>query len=69
MENPNETPPLATAKWQACWRLLHPAFALVAGVCLLALVGWIGRVDSWTHGCTVIVGVIFSLERAASLSG
>jgi trk system potassium uptake protein TrkH len=67
MEYSNETPPLATAKWQTCWRLLHPTFALVAGICLLALVGWIGKVDSWTHGCTVIVGVIFSLERAASL--
>ena len=57
----------AAAKWLACRRSLHPAFALVAGVCLLALVGWIGKVNGWVHGCTVVTGIVFSLERAVSL--
>ena len=57
----------AAAKWLACRRSLHPVFALVAGVCLLALVGWIGKVNDWVHWCTVVTGIVFSLERAASL--
>ncbi len=47
-------------------RSLHPVFALVAGVCLLALVGWIGKVNDWVHACTLITGIVFSLERAWS---
>ena len=56
-----------TAKWQACRRTLHPVFALVAGICLLALVGWIGKVNAWVHWCTALTGIVFSLERAFGL--
>ncbi len=52
-----------SAKWRAFRRSLHPVFALVAGVCLLALVGWIGEITGWLHACTVTTGIVFSLER------
>lgn len=56
----------AAAKWQAFRWSLHPVFALVAGGCLLALIGWIGKINGWVHGCTVMTGIVFSLERAWS---
>ncbi len=56
----------APAKWQAFRRALHPLFTLLAGVCLLAMIGWIGEITNWVHGCTVITGIVFSLERAWS---
>ena len=56
----------AAAKWQAFRWSLHPVFALVAGGCLLALRGWIGKINGWVHGCTVMTGIVFSLERAWS---
>lgn len=56
----------AAVNWRACRRALHPIFALIAGVCLLALVGWIGEITGWLHGCTVATGIVFSLERIAS---
>lgn len=56
----------AAAKWRACRRALHPVFALVALVCLLALVGWSGEITAWMHGCTVATGIVFSVERSLS---
>lgn len=52
--------------WQICRRSLHPLFALVAGVCLLALIGWLGDVPTWLHWCTTLTGMIFALERGWS---
>ena len=56
----------AAAKWQAFRRSLHPVFVIVAGVSLLALIGWIGKITGWVQACTVITGIAFSLERAWS---
>jgi Trk-type K+ transport system membrane component len=56
-----------SAGWKICRRALHPLFALVAGVCLLALVGWLEEVTPWLHGCTTWIGIIFGLERGWSL--
>ena len=53
----------AAAKWRFGRRSLHPFFALVAGVCLLAVVGWTGEVGVLVHWCTVIAGIIVSVER------
>lgn len=52
---------------QAFRRSLHPIFALVAGVCLLILVGWTGVVTPWLHWFTTLTGIIFSLERGYSV--
>jgi Trk-type K+ transport system membrane component len=65
MEDDEEAQKTA-AKWRACRRSLHPVFALVALVCLLALVGWIGEVTAWLHWCTVATGLVFSVERCMS---
>ena len=56
----------AADKWRACRRSLHPVFALVAGICLLALVGWIGEITGWLHWCTITTGFVFSVERTMS---
>ena len=49
-----------------CRQLLHPLLALVAGVCLLVLVGWTGEVTAWQHRWTVLIGIIYALERGWS---
>jgi trk system potassium uptake protein len=51
------------AKWRAVRRALHPVFALIAGICLIAVVGWIGEIATWVHWCTVGTGLVFSFER------
>lgn len=55
-----------SAGWRICRQSLHPLFALVAGVCLLALIGWLGEVPPWLHWCTTLTGMIFALERGWS---
>ena len=57
---------VATFRWWVCRRSLHPFFALVAAICLLAVVGWIGRISGLVHWCTVITGTIVSVERTWS---
>ena len=49
-----------------CRQVLHPLLALVAGVCLLVLVGWTGEVTAWQHRWTVLIGIVFALERGWS---
>ena len=46
-----------------CRQVLHPLFALLAAVCLLALVGWTGSVTRWQHQVTTLVGIAFAVER------
>ena len=55
-----------SAGWQICRQSLHPLFALVAGVSLLALIGWLGEVPIWLHWITTLTGLIFALERGWS---
>lgn len=47
-----------------CRQFLHPLLAIIALVCLLALVGWSGVVMAWQHWITIAIGGIFVLERA-----
>jgi Trk-type K+ transport system membrane component len=49
-----------------CRQVLHPLLALVAGVCLLVVVGWTGEVTAWQHRWTVLIGIVFALERGWS---
>jgi Trk-type K+ transport system membrane component len=49
-----------------CRQVLHPLLALVAGACLLVLVGWTGEVTAWQHRWTVLIGVVYALERGWS---
>ncbi len=48
---------------KACGRSLHPVLALVAGACLLALVGWTGAVSAGLHWATALTGIAFAIER------
>jgi trk system potassium uptake protein len=52
--------------WRVCRQSLHPLFALVAGVSLLALIGWLGEIPTWLHWSTILTGIIFALERGWS---
>ena len=54
------TSPTGTAAWH---QVPHLLLALVAVVCLLAIVGWTGTPTRWEHWCTVSAGLAFSLER------
>ncbi len=47
----------------ASQQVLHPLLALVAGVCLLVLIGWTGEVTTWQHRWTVLIGIVYALER------
>jgi Trk-type K+ transport system membrane component len=53
----------APASVRICRQGLHPLFALLAAICLLALVGWSGEVTSWQHVVTTGTGIVFALER------
>ncbi|MEY3895874.1 MAG: hypothetical protein RLZZ214_1394 [Verrucomicrobiota bacterium] len=50
-------------KLRALRRTLHPFFALVAGACLLAVIGWHGEIKEWLHWCATLTGIIFAMER------
>lgn len=44
-------------------RSLHPFFALMAGACLLAIIGWHGEIKEWLHWFATLTGIIFAVER------
>jgi len=46
---------------------LHPLLVLVAGVCLIRLLGWTGEVTVWQNRWTALIGIVFALERGWSL--
>jgi Trk-type K+ transport system membrane component len=50
-----------------CRKGLHPLMALVSGVCLLVLTGWMGEVVPWLHWCATLTGLLFVAERGAEL--
>ncbi len=51
------------ASVKACRHVLHPLFALLAGVSLLSIVGWTGAVTEWQHWVTALTGIAFAAER------
>ena len=51
------------ASVKVCRQGLHPLFALLSAVCLLALVGWTGVVTGWQHWITALTGIVFAFER------
>lgn len=53
----------APASVKFCRQGLHPLFALLAAVCLLAMIGWTGTVVDWQHWTTTLTGIVFALER------
>lgn len=53
----------APASVKVCRQGLHPLFALLAALCLLALVGWTGTVTTWQHAVTTLTGIAFAVER------
>ena len=71
----NEEAQKAAAKWRACRRSLHPVFVLVAVVCLLALVGWIGEITELAalvhgrDGHRLLDGADRGVSGAAGTSG
>jgi len=44
--------------------VLHPALTVGSAVCLLAMVGWSGAVETWQHWLTCAIGLVFGMERA-----
>ena len=46
-----------------CRNLLHPLLSGIAAACLLAVVGWIGKVSEPLHWITVLIGVLYGIER------
>jgi trk system potassium uptake protein TrkH len=48
---------------RACRLILHPALSLVVAACLIALVGWTGKVTALQHWATTAAGIIFAFER------
>jgi trk system potassium uptake protein TrkH len=46
-----------------CRSLLHPLVGIVAVACLIALVGWLGAINGLLHCTTVVIGLLFGLER------
>jgi trk system potassium uptake protein TrkH len=64
MEDSNE-PRLKTIGLQACRQVLHPLLALAAAACLLAVIGWTGKITTWQHWATALIGSVFAAERVA----
>lgn len=46
-----------------CGLALRLLLALVAGVCLIGLIGWTGEVTAWQNRLTALIGMAFALER------
>ena len=46
-----------------CRRVLHPLTALWAVSFLLSWIGWTGEIVDWQHLGTLVLGVIFAVER------
>jgi Trk-type K+ transport system membrane component len=59
----SDEPGIHAAGLTSCRRVMHPALALVAAVCLLSMVGWTGHVDTWQHWLTLACGLLFGAER------
>ena len=53
----------APASVRLCRQGLHPLFAILAVVCLLARIGWTGTVADWQHWTTTLTGIVFACER------
>ena len=48
---------------KTCHQGIHPLLTGIAGLCLIALIGWTGEITPWLHGVTVAVGIAFAAQR------